>query len=196
MILVTKHKNFYKFIALKKRAVTRSKTRLQQTQIKKNPWLWILCGALVGVLISSSIFIKFNAAPQPTKNKQLASINQAKAKAKPKQTTKAAKFEFYTVLPTMETGATVVEQTKQKPIAAPTPTKYLLQVKIFNELVAADELKAALTLAGFEAKIEPIKKDNGTWYRIVMGPFPTEQQASEQQKLLAKQNIFSTVLKD
>jgi len=193
MILVTKHKSFCKFVALKKRAVTRSKTKARQSHTKKNPWIWILCGALVGVLISSSIFIKFNSASQSPKIKQLSNAKNTNSNVKSKKTTKATKFEFYTVLPTMETGSAVIEQPKQKIIAA--PTKYLLQVKIFNEIDTADELKAKLTLAGFDAKIEPIKKDNGTWYRIVMGPFNSEQQASEQQRLLAKQNISSNVLK-
>ena len=52
-----------------------------------------------------------------------------------------------------------------------------------------------LTLEGFDAKIEPIQKNNTTWYRIVLGPFNSELQAVEQQKLLAKQNIRGSLIK-
>ena len=230
MVLVNKQKNNCKLFSMKykkfysssnlniiKLAVSknggarRSKTTKGIDNAKKSPWLWILSGVLAGVLISSTIFIKFNSQSQ-----SLATIKQnlknTVKKTIPKSTASKEKepiFDFYTVLPNMDATATnntepkKLQTVKNYPaeITAEVKTatirniKYLLQVATFTQIDAADELKAELTLEGFDATIEPIKKNNTTWYRIVMGPFNSEQQAIKQQQLLAKQNINGNLLK-
>jgi cell division protein FtsN len=209
MKLVIQPKSILQLVALKKRTTKRSLASKVKSAYgtRKNPWLWILSGALAGVLISSSIFLKFNAPNQnnnaitPTKNAEKTS-----PATKTVATAKTPVFDFYTVLPKMEaTPANKPLPTKPtektagdtnqipKKMAITTP-QYLIQVKTFSTLDEADELKAELTLAGFEAKIEATKKNKLLWYRLVIGPFNSKLQAYKQQKLLAKQNIKSNLI--
>ncbi len=174
----------------------------------KNPWLWILGGIFAGVLITSSILIKFNVPKQQLFPPQ--TLNE-KTPTAVKQTIEAEEnksqvFDFYTTLPNMETATTTDAKKQENGQLATTPnslpekttniiSKYLIQVNIFNKIDDADELKAMLTLNGFDAKIEPVQQGHHTNYRIVVGPFSTKEQAYDQQKLLAQQNIPSNLVK-
>lgn len=217
MILVKQHKDCFKLVMSEKRTTKRPRAKIRQSPgAKRNPWLWILSGALAGVLISSSIFMNFSFINQKFKSKQqqvnnVSSSNNKEDHLDQKSTNaknKAPTFEFYTVLSKMDASSSTspqIEQHTQKitetPIATrpveavKIPTRYIVQVSAVNKMNDADELKAALTLEGFDARIEPIQKNNTTWYRIVIGPFNSEQQASNQQKLLAKQNISGSLIK-
>jgi cell division protein FtsN len=206
------HVNAIKLAVSKNTTTKRHRTAAKNVNnTQKSHWLWVLAGVLVGVLISSAIFFKLQST-----NQNIASIKKSfnnsikKARAtttKPKE--KEPVFDFYTVLPNMDTTTTnntesnklqymkktstaTVSEVKSEPIKN---IKYLVQIATFTKMDAADELKAELTLAGFDANIEPLQKNNTTWYRIIMGPFNSEQQAIKQQQLLAKQNINGNLLR-
>jgi cell division protein FtsN len=107
------------------------------------------------------------------------------------------RFDFYTELakndPEIAPNSPIKTNTDLK-----SPTKtingYLLQIGSFKKNVAADGLKARLTLNGFDAKIERLKLLNGEIrYRLMLGPYKTEKQAKALQRQLQVLDIESTV---
>jgi len=57
-------------------------------------------------------------------------------------------------------------------------TRYHLILGSFNNYKEADALKAQLLLAGIEkTRIDRITKNNVKWYRVTLGPYPSEAKA-------------------
>ena len=207
MKLVNQPKNIIKFVLSDKSRAKRTRAPVKNSALtpKKSPWLWILSGALVGVLISSSIFVKFNTQNSARFKSPVAVDSASKqSNINSKSTVQKAKtntpvFEFYTVLPKMnETTAQPTKETSTATTSATAPSlpsKYLVQIKAVATADEADALKATLTLSGFEAKTEAIIHNNTTWYRVVLGPFDSETQAKTQQNLLVNQNIHGSLIK-
>lgn len=103
-------------------------------------------------------------------------------------------FDFYRLLPRTEVrvdesdipGAnpSAPAQTATRPSAAegrdmagtpevrPSgPREYRVQVGSFRERREADRLRAELALGGFESSIQTMDAANGTWHRVMLGPF-------------------------
>ena len=213
MQLFSTYNNSNKLAAYPKKGAARRRVKAKPKYVKKNPWLWVLSGALGGALISSSIFMPFDfakksiAAMQATKSPQAKPTATAKQVAEPTATAVTTNntptFDFYTVLPQMkstyptQSSKTAMAQTIAKPVQVTQQgKKFILQVKSFSTMAAADTLQAELALAGFEAHLEPMQKDNSTWYRVVVGPFATANAAEAQQNNLIKQNIYGSFIKE
>lgn len=113
-----------------------------------------------------------------------------------------ARFEFYQLLPGMEVPlpetpkeiATNTSKPTLKPTLAKTETKlaaaqYLVQAGNFRALINAESLKKRLHLQGLFAKIQKIEAEDGVWFRVTLGPFPSETIALSQKSRLAKEKI-------
>lgn len=73
--------------------------------------------------------------------------------------------------------------------------QYILQAGIFQELNLADELKAKLTLQGFNTRIQKVQTQEGqTWFRVTLGPFPSESNALQQKQRLEAQKIHGILI--
>jgi cell division protein FtsN len=227
----------------------------QQQHVLMPAWGWMSVGLLLGLGLSAMAYWKLNQNPKP---QLVASIdiqeevppqveNKTKPTAKnlnkPKTTTPtvaksdSSRFDFYTVLPTMNlnesqandpsvdatTLALAIKNTDPKPensaqitelapdpdeVApisstqieepiAKTPLSYIIQAGTFRQISQAEELKAQLAITGFEASIQTFKMGaKDTRYRVLIGPFASEEQANLQQKQLEQaQQLHSVVLK-
>ena len=104
-------------------------------------------------------------------------------------------FDFYRLLPRTEVrvddsdlpggNPSAPGQTATRPSAAddgresagtpearpPAPREYRVQVGSFRERREADRLRAELALGGFESSIQTTDTANGTWHRVMLGPF-------------------------
>ena len=56
-------------------------------------------------------------------------------------------------------------------VEGPGPREYRVQVGSFREKKEADRLRAELALGGFESSIQTADTANGTWHRVMLGPF-------------------------
>lgn len=63
---------------------------------------------------------------------------------------------------------------------------FLLQVGSFRNKQEADRIRASLVMKGFMVSLTPATPANGNWYRVVLGPFPTRNQAEKAQQAIAK----------
>ena len=127
------------------------------------------------------------------------------ASQRPTEAPPQPKFDFYTLLPNMEeiepklepkieTKAETKVETKQA-----TALSFIVQAAVFHAKPAADNLKAQLTLQGFDVQIEPYQKNSAsdTWYRVYLGPFTEEAQAKlAQASLQQTAQVASFVIKN
>ena len=68
--------------------------------------------------------------------------------------------------------ATDERETAATPEVRPaSPREYRVQVGSFRERRVADRLRAELALGGFESTIQTTDTANGTWHRVMLGPF-------------------------
>ena len=73
---------------------------------------------------------------------------------------------------TTRPSATDGRETAATPEVHPSdPREYRVQVGSFRERREADRLRAELALGGFESSIEKADTANGTWHRVMLGPF-------------------------
>ena len=181
-------------LCYRKKGATKHKYAIYTSQTNNNylyklPWLWLLSGILIGVLISSSVFIKFTPVPKRFSANTIIAEKNFKEEIPEKI---VPKFDFYTELPQMEPSF-IINNVKvaKEPVLE---DKYVLQIGTFNTLQDADGLRAKLMLIGFDASIEDIKLKDSMQYRVIMGPFNSEVQVLSKQKSLAEKKIIDTLI--
>jgi cell division protein FtsN len=81
------------------------------------------------------------------------------------------------------------------PLTAEKPSSYIVQVAALSNSGDADQLKAQLTLLGFEVKVTTLDKNGKTYHRVWLGPFHGTHEAESIQKQLQENMISSKVLK-
>lgn len=120
------------------------------------------------------------------------------------------KFEFYTLLTkdknsqlkhTTTQAATIHEHVAETTVVSNTQsvatvthpdasrlTKdlYLVQVASFRRLNEAERLKSILVTKGINVSINSASQQGVQWYRVVMGPFASKQQAQQAQQFFSQ----------
>lgn len=67
--------------------------------------------------------------------------------------------------------------------------QYWLQVGAYKTFSPAGELKTRLVNLGFSPRIQKVEAQDGAWFRVMLGPFPSEAMVLKQKSNLAKQKI-------
>ena len=84
-------------------------------------------------------------------------------------------------------------ETKQPGVAK---ESYILQLASFKNFSDADQLKAKLSLLGYNVSIQTINGANGEkWHRVRSGPYAQLSQAEQHRQQLQQQHINSILLK-
>lgn len=77
----------------------------------------------------------------------------------------------------------------------PAPRKYRVQVGSFRERKEADRLRASLALGGFESSIRTMNAADGTWHRVLLGPFRGREAAeAARARVLTDRNIDARIV--
>ena len=128
------------------------------------------------------------------------------------------RFEFYQILPGDKSGAGSSTSASVVPKSAPSPDTKLavksesiaakeppkpasgdtvfLQAGAFQNQTDAENLKAKIAFAGFEANVRPVNlPDKGTLYRVRLGPFKSADEVNRIKTTLSQNGISSTVMK-
>lgn len=97
------------------------------------------------------------------------------------------------VVPTkQETASTrspaTVAVTESKPVTPANSSKdsYQIQIASFKRKLDADQMKAGLTLKGFDVSVVAVSQAQGTWFRVIVGPFGSRTAAEKAQLSLAQ----------
>ncbi|KTC86069.1 MULTISPECIES: SPOR domain-containing protein [Legionella] len=78
--------------------------------------------------------------------------------------------------------------TESKPIAPAGSNKdnYQIQIASFKRKQDAEQMKAGLTLKGFDVSVVAVSQSQGTWFRVIVGPFGSRAAAEKAQLSLAQ----------
>ncbi len=86
-------------------------------------------------------------------------------------------------------------KTKSVPVyskqAAP---HYMIQANAYRHREGAEQLKNRLMGLGFKAKNQQVEAEDGTWFRVMIGPFASEATAAEQKKRLQQYQIHGILI--
>ena len=84
-------------------------------------------------------------------------------------------------------------------VASDTPpvptTSYLLQIRSYPDPDSADARRAEIILNGLSADVIQVVEGNQTWYRVVSGPYSSQESAILAQQTLQHSGIDSIVVK-
>jgi cell division protein FtsN len=135
------------------------------------------------------------SAPTAGAKKPTDAPAKAAAQAKPAK----PRFDFYTILPEVETPLPPREPKKTaqaKPVKPEEGARYVLQAASYRDFEDADRLKARLALAGLEANIEKVSiEGKGDFYRVRLGPYEKLEALDDADRRLAEQGIKPLRLK-
>ena len=74
-------------------------------------------------------------------------------------------------------------------------SSYILQVRSYNDPDQADTRRAEIILNGLSADILEIQENGETWYRVISGPYDSQDAAINAQQTLQHSGIDSIVVK-
>lgn len=84
-------------------------------------------------------------------------------------------------------------ENKEVEIELPAETQntrpYQMQCASFRSASQANEMKAVIAFQGLEAQVRKVSGKNGTWYKVVLGPYSTKRLAERDKHKLQKQSI-------
>jgi cell division protein FtsN len=150
------------------------------------------------------------------RHKKTGAVSLAKTTAAQQSAAESeVRFNFYTELPNAQ--VTLPESKESSQIAqrnVPTSVKkaesssltkeaknsgenagqYILQLGVFKNKAAADQLRVSLLLAGLDATIVPyVEKNKTVLYRVQRGPYAALAQIKEEQKQLENKGITGLI---
>jgi len=141
------------------------------------------------LIISNTIVFLFSIATWFKFNKETIKLKNKTLKSHDSNT-----YEFYNLLPKMQSPAKEKEPKELKELKAPVVSNtaeqsnknnkinkyyYYIQIEIFNKIAEADELKAKLTLQGYETIIEAHTTKSGKdKYKVLIGPYLSQSIAT------------------
>jgi len=94
-------------------------------------------------------------------------------------------------------GASSVREPQSRAAPAPVaaPGMYVLQLGAFTRQREAESLKARLALVGMNARIQPVRVDRQTYYRVRVGPTSDLEQLNADRARLQEHRFDSILLK-
>lgn len=188
----------------KKNTKRRSATRRGKTKPLPT-WVMLGIGLVAGIIVVLLIQLVIDRTGQPGSG--FRNLLKAAKQTQQKQTgqqykniekTKTAKpqFNFYTILPEIETVIPESEIRKLRPETTEKNVRYVLQAGSFSRYQDADRLKANLVLNGLNAKIQKVTiEDKGQFHRVRLGPFADLKSLDKTNKKLKQLGIQAYLLK-
>jgi cell division protein FtsN len=182
----------------------------------------IFVGLVLGILIALGVVLYLNRADLPFQDKYEGATKPAAPPVngegatplplpgKPGNATpEKQRLDFYGMLegksaPGQTSPSTVAPQTSQPtPVPAGTKTDgaastetLFLQLGSFQQPADAENLKAKLTLTGFDAVVQVVDiPDKGTMHRVRVGPFANITEMESARGRLAQAGVPATVVK-
>lgn len=170
-------------------------------------WLWGVGAFLLGYLFSDwydiASFKQFIVTQLTASDHKLAQSSGHARRQVP--VVSKPKLEFYTLL-TKEVGSQPVisYQPKIPPTPQPTETRpaaeimrehYAVQLAAFAKQSDAEQMKAVLALKGFTVNVVAVEQNRVTWYRVILGPFASKNEAQAAQQAIAKREKINGMIR-
>ncbi|WP_250461741.1 SPOR domain-containing protein [Microbulbifer litoralis] len=182
----------------------RNASRRNNNSAGKPAWVWFVLGNFVGGFVVFMIFL--NGLQENGKagvGEHKAPVQQAEEKSD------TPRFDFYKLLqenevevPAPKTARPARHNSrKQEPGNGPAPASsdpalvYILQAASFRDAAEAEKLRAQLTLANLNVKVETATDSRGTWHRVLVGPYSNRSRVAAARQTLAEHRLMPLVLK-
>ncbi len=148
-----------------------------------SPWVWVSLFLLLGMFTAFVIFL----------DQKLVEDIESPAVETARQSDDKPRIDFYTILPGRSVDIPLSEQDQQvidnPSINQSVSANIVLQVGSFQSATEADSLKAQLAFLGLEADIKSALVNDGTWYRVELGPFAANSELSRTINRLIENDI-------
>ncbi len=178
-------------------------------------WLWLIVLTLAGlcVVIFLSLWRPWQPVNKPVQGNSPTSVQQDTN----------TEYKFYDLLPQQKLPpipdqAVPEHQTKQPIIVVEAPQlatkpvddpfeehyaaakiavapRYILQVRSYEDPDSADTRRAEIILNGLSAEIILTNEGNKVWYRVISGPYDSQEAAHIAQQTLQNGGIDSIIIK-
>lgn len=150
-----------------------------------------------------------DAKSSESKSADSKSSDTKSSDAKPVDAKPTTKFDFYTLLPEQEViepnervePAPAKVEKGQKP-QAPAVTnsaapgeEFILQAGSFHSAQEAERRRAQVQALGLPNRQESVSAGSDTWYRVLVGPFPTRDAVAQARDKLAGQSIDTILVR-
>lgn len=191
-------------------AKKRKRTVKRRRKIRKLPnWALMVLGLAIGIVLTVLVELLIQRASSPgsglrtllTRAEKPTSIAADKSTARqaPSKTPKP-KFDFYTILPEIETvlpNQRPITTTKSAKLAKPEKNvSYILQAASFAKYEDADRLKARLALSGLVTYIQKVTiEGKGEYHRVRLGPYDNLEELDAANRRLRELGIQALRLK-
>ncbi|QFT56921.1 SPOR domain-containing protein [Microbulbifer sp. THAF38] len=178
----------------------RNTKRRSKSSSGKPAWVWFVLGNAVG---GFTVFLLLQFGVSGSKG----AAGDRTASAKPAaQAPSEPRFDFYTMLKENEVSVPPPKVVKpairgdsssnQQGAAEKAKAQvYILQAASFREAAEAERLRAQLTLANLDVKVESASDSRGTWHRVLVGPFDNRSRMAKARQVLAEHRLMPLVLK-
>ena len=156
------------------------------------PYMWAFIAlCLVGALGYGLYFLSTSPAPQPATTQQKAEPKpqpkpQPKPKTKPRSTPLPPKpEEKWRYIEELENKEVQVEAKKEQQPSRP----YLMQCGAYRSQDQAEQRKAMIAFQGLASQIKISQGEKGSWYRVILGPYPQKRKAESDRNMLRRAGI-------
>jgi len=164
---------------------------------------WWMIGLLAVVILILAIgYHRFHFAilhkpqvPKPVveSQKKPAIKTSKKQIQKAQNTAGQLRYDFYKLLPAMT--VTIPSHHQVAPGLHESKSYYVLQVASLQTPGDAKQLKVELTQEGYTTFVQRYQaQDQTVWYRVIVGPFGTQEHAEQQQEDLYKHKIEALLI--
>ncbi|WP_458734215.1 SPOR domain-containing protein [Zobellella taiwanensis] len=162
---------------------------------RRIPWLaLILALALLGGLGYLILLIKGSAAPPPAPPASAPAAAQQAAPVNPINQKPVEKWRYIEQLENKEIIVDVPKPADERNKPAPEPAKsYVMQCGSFRSADQAEQLKARIAFQGLASEVRRSEGSNGIWYRVIMGPYPSQRAAEQDKHKMSRLNTDCVV---
>jgi len=184
----------------------RNASRRSSSSAGKPAWVWFVLGNFVGGFVVFMIFLY--GLKQEGRQAAIAKRQPPAKEAEDKS--QAPRFDFYTLLqenevsvpppktarPAQRNGSDSGSKDAPAQTATADPAQvYILQAASFRDAAEAERLRAQLTLANLDVKVETATDSRGTWHRVLVGPYSNRSRVAKAREVLADHKLMPLVLK-
>ena len=145
---------------------------------------------VVGVIVGGVLFAIGAYAPEYLKGSPV-----SLAKPEPPAERKL-EFEFPKILAESEVATNPAPYEADLPDQADTvPSEYLIQAASFRSADDAETLRAQLLLQDLPVSMSRVALQDGSWYRVTVGPYDSQTEAARALTRLRQQDLRAIMLK-
>ncbi len=157
-------------------------------------WAWLMTGVVTGLFLAFLFYLAgINVPEEDAAKPEPAASGSGK---------KAPKFDFYTVLPDVESMSdkapksdTRTRTQKKSPAPEDYARQQVIQTGSFQNVQDADRRRAELLLLGLDVKTQKVEISPGQiFHRVQVGPFTNPTALEKARETLNQNNIEHIVL--